>query len=182
MAYYKREDFDVFVKSKYNKYSDKYLHSLEIYKIFGEEKFERIYLHSWKHVSDNIQDTIKACESFKKNFIVASSCEIDLNYPLTGKNYDTVWLVDFEKNTVRCLNGITGHESYYIDDILKFEGNIFAPCAGTKGSWNRLEVNYPELKEQLDRIIKEYNKGIARKKLYELNAEIIREEINNENS
>ena len=160
VLYYKREDFDVFVKSKYNKYSDKYLHSLEIYKIFGEEKFERIYLHSWKHVSDNIQDTIKACESFKKNFIVASSCEIDLNYPLTGKNYDTVWLVDFEKNTVRCLNGITGHESYYIDDILKFEGNIFAPCAGTKGSWNRLEVNYPELKEQLERIIKEYNKGI----------------------
>lgn len=80
-----------------------------------------------------------------------------MNYTLNGKNYDTVWLVDFEKNTVRCLNGITGYESYYIEDILKFEGNIFTPCSGTAGSWNRLEVNYPELKEQLERIIGEHN-------------------------
>lgn len=167
MAYYKREDFDVFVKSKNNKYSDKYLHSLEIYKNLGEEKFERIELYGLPTVSDDINKIIELCENFKKNFIVASSCEIDLNYPLTGNNYDTVWLVDFHKNTVRCLNGITGHESYYIDDILKFEGNIFAPCAGTKGSWNRLEVNYPELKEQLERIIGEYNKGIdSQDKIY----------------
>ena len=124
----------------------------------------------------------KITKVYEQNFIVASSCEIDLNYPNNRKNYNTVWLVDFEKSTVRCLNGITGYESYYIEDILKFDGDIFAPCAGTKGSWNRLEVNYSELKEQLERIIGEQNKEIARKKLHKLNAEIIREEINNENS
>ena len=165
MTYYKREDFDVFIKSKYNKYSEQYLHSLELYKNLGEEKFEHIELYGLESVSSelcglesvssDINKIIKLCESFKNNFIVASSCEIDLNYQNAGNNYDTVWLVDFDKNVVKCLNGITGYESYYIDDILKFEGNILTPCSGTKGSWNRLEINYPEFREQLERILEE---------------------------
>ena len=182
MPYCKREDFKVFIETKWNKYSNKYLHVLRLYKLLPDNKFEDIKLYSSTKVTDDLDEAKKCLEDFERSFIVASSCEIDLNYTLSGKNYDTVWLVDFEKNTVRCLNGITGYESYYIEDILKFDGDIFAPCAGTKGSWNRLEVNYPELKEQLERIIGEQNKEIARKKLHKLNAEIIREEINNENS
>jgi len=96
-------------------------------------------------------------EEFDKIFIVANSIEIDLNYTNSGTNYDTVWIVDFDKNIVKCLNGITGAEAYNIDTILKHTGNILVPCSGTAGRWNRLEVNYPELREQLEVILKENN-------------------------
>src|SRR5574344_906434 len=157
MPYYKKEDFDIFVKSKYNKYSKKYLHSVEIYKNLQDGKYEILDLYNSKFVSEDINKAIEKCEEFKKYFIVASSCEIDLNHPLTGQNYDTVWVVDLDKNIVKCLNGITGAEAYHIDTILEFKGDILAPCSGTPGRWNRLEINYPEFREQLERILKENN-------------------------
>lgn len=155
MSYYKREDFKLFIETKYNKYSKKHLHSVRLHKILEDNKFQNIDMYSSTTVTDDLVEAKQYLEQFENNFIVVSSCEIDLNYPLTGNNYDTVWYVDFEKDIVRCLNGITGHESYYIKDMLNFEGNIFVPCAGTKNSWNRLEINYPEFREQLDRILKE---------------------------
>jgi hypothetical protein len=166
MAYYKKEDFKVFIETEWNKYSNKYLHVLKLHKLLPDNKFEDIELYSSTKVTDDLDKAKKYLEEFENNFIVASSCEIDLNYPNIRKNYDTVWLVDFEKNTVRCLNGITGYESYFIKDILNFEGNIFTPCSGTKGSWNRLEINYPEFRGQLERIIEEYNKGIYSQEIY----------------
>ena len=157
---YKRKDFDVFIKTNYNKYSDGYTHVLKIYKILRDGKYENLDLYNNTVCSTNLDEITKKYENFRKNFIVASAIETDLNNPLSATKYDTVWLVDFSKNIVKCLNGVTGYESYYIDDILKFKGDIFAPCSGTKGRWNRLEVNYIEFREQLEIIIKEYNKGI----------------------
>lgn len=160
MSYYKREDFKLFIETKFNKYAKKYLHTVRLHKILPDNKFENMDMYNESKVTADLVEAKQHLEEFENNFIVVSSCEIDLNYPHTGNNYDTIWFVDFKKDTARCLNGITGHESYYIKDILKFEGDIFVPCAGTKNSWNRLEINYPEFREQLDRILKEewYNK------------------------
>src|SRR5574344_605073 len=154
---YKRKDFDVFIKTNYNKYSDGYIHVLKIYKILGDGKYENLDLYNNTVCSTNLDEITKKYENFRKNFIVASAIETYLNNPLSATKYDTVWLVDFSKNIVKCLNGVTGYESYYIDDILDFKGDILAPCSGTPGRWNRLEINYPEFREQLERILKENN-------------------------
>lgn len=180
MPHYTRKDFKVFIETKYNKYSDKYLHAVRIHKILENNKYENIDMYSSTIVTDNIEEAINKMEEFEKNFIVASSIEINLNYPLGGENRDTVWLVDFDKNIVKCLNGVTGAESYHIDTILKHGGSILVPCAGTKGSWNRLEIDFIEFKEQLENIIKENNKCIARKELHKINSEMITEEIIND--
>lgn len=164
---YTKKDFKVFVETKYNKYSQHYLHIVRLHKILENNMYENIGMYNSTIVTDNIDEAIHKMEEFENNFIVASSVEIDLNSPLAGENRDTVWLVDFDKNIVKCLNGVTGAESYHIDTILKHEGPTLVPCAGTKDRWNRLEVNYPELREQLERIIKEYNKGIdSQDKIY----------------
>lgn len=157
MSHYKREDFKTSIETKYNKYSKSYLHVVRLYKILGDDKFQNINLYSGEMLSGDFTIAKQYLEEFENNFIVVSSCEIDLNYPLAGQNYDTVWVVDLDKNIVKCLNGITGAEAYHIDTILEFKGDILAPCSGTAGRWNRLEINYPEFKEQLERILKENN-------------------------
>jgi len=155
MPYYKREYFKLFIETKFNKYAKEYLHAVKLHRILPDNKFENIDMYSSTKVTKYLDEAKQYLEEFERRFIVASSCEIDLNYPNTGHNYDTIWIVDFEKDTVKCLNGITGYESYYIKDVLEFEGSILAPCAGTKNSWNRLEINYPEFREQLVRILDE---------------------------
>ena len=155
MAYYKREDFKVVIETQWNKYNKGYLHTIKLYKKLEDNKFQNIDMYNNTKVTSDLVVAKQYLEEFENNFIVASSIEIDLNHPLTGNNYDTVWIVDFDKKTVRCLNGITGAESYYIEDILKFEGDIFVPCSGTAGRWNRLEINYPEFREQLEVVLKD---------------------------
>ena len=163
MAYYKREDFKVFIETYYNKYGKNYIHVLRVHKILKDDKYENIDMYNSTICSSDLDNIIKKYEDFKDNFIVVSSTEINLSGD-SGYNYDTIWFVDFDKNIVKCLNGITGYESYYIDTILDFKGNIFVPCAGTKNSWNRLEINYPEFREQLERILNEnnYDYNVAR--------------------
>jgi len=157
MAYYTREDFNVVIETKWNKYSKEYLHTVKLYRKLEDNKFQNIDMYSNTKTTADLVVAKQYLEEFEKNFIVSGSIEIDLNYTNTGINYDTVWIVDFEKNVVKCLNGVTGAEAYHIDTILKHTGDILVPCSGTAGRWNRLEVNYQEFREQLEVILKENN-------------------------
>ena len=89
---YQRKDFDIFIKTSYNKYSEGYMHVLKIYKNLGNGKYENLDLYNNTVCSTNLDEITEKYENFRKNFIVASAIETDLNNPLSATKYDTVWL------------------------------------------------------------------------------------------
>ena len=54
------------------------------------------------------------------------------------------------------LNGVTGFESYYVDDLLDndypedgFDAQYFPACCGTMGRWDGLYLNWQQVKGKL---------------------------------
>ena len=62
---------------------------------------------------------------------------------------------DNDKPVLRFLGGPTGHESYYIEDLLRNrllqESEDFMICAGTVNSWPQCWVKWADVKPLLEK-------------------------------
>jgi hypothetical protein len=70
------------------------------------------------------------------------------------RNYDMQVIVRLTetggKPVLKVDNGITGYESFYLEDLKNHKGNLFW-CAGTPGEWDSL-MTYAEDTEKMIRM------------------------------
>jgi hypothetical protein len=73
---------------------------------------------------------------------------------ITGKHkgIDCPWFIEEEKDgkkVLRLLNGPTGWESWYLEDLRRYwkDSDTFCACAGTEGRWDRLVLDSAAVKE-----------------------------------
>lgn len=55
----------------------------------------------------------------------------------------------YNKPSIQFLNGVTGYECFYVEDMMKCETDFIWLCAGTDGRYDSLKIETFEIQETL---------------------------------
>lgn len=90
--------------------------------------------------------------------LIQGTCNGERTNCVTGKvqTVNVIWEVrersDNQRLILYLMNGPTGYESVYVNDLLKSGFGSWCACAGTKDRWDALKIPEDEMKKIIESI------------------------------